>query len=394
MFILGHDDPNHPAMQVWNFLSLFKLRRTYEHEQGTTWIELFILFQLMGGDTSCAVFGRQNNRGIRKESTKCALAVFKKIVRHVVSVCFVHAEQEFFKPSKLPVHRLLPMGFSNFASCISACIVLDPLHEIPMLCALLSMRMGMTIAKRAAWHEGTLEVKPTKLLYRGAPPWRKHKLISNKFEKVAKDNLAKAWPNGLGMDFVCRNFLLYCPGCNADMQAANKRLYHDGKWTSLKCTQCEASRTARRWNCACDIPWPGCEHHGPFGFACKSQAKVKRASEGTSLQPSSRACLPSPSSTTAFLYSSRAAMRQGLTVTVEKRQHHLLDGALATCRIGSKQRRTSVGTVAQRKRSLPAQADGQRRGTNPAALNVAAIAAITRARSSRDQPLQSFHAPG
>lgn len=261
-----------------------------------------------------------------------------------------------------------------------------------MLCALLSMRMGMTIAKRTAWHEGTLEVKPTKLLYRGAPPWRKHKLISNKLEQVAKDSLAKAWPNGLGMDFVCRHFLLYCPGCNADMQAASKRLYHDGKWTSLKCTQCEASRTARRWKCACDIPWPGCDHHGPFGFACKSQAKVKRASEGTPQQPSSRVCLPRPSSTVAFLYSSRAAMRQGLTV--EKRQHHLLDGALATSRIGSKQPRTSVGTVAQRKRSLPAQANGQRRRTNPAALNVAAIAAITRARSSRDQPLQSFHAPG
>ena len=229
-----------------------------------------------GGDTSCTALGRQNNRGIRKESTKCALAVFKKIVRHVVSVCFVHAEQEFFKPSKLPVHRLLPMGFSNFASCISACILLDPLHEIPMLCALLSMRMGMTIAKRAAWHEGTLEVKPTKLLYRGAPPWRKHKLISNKLEQVAKDSLAKAWPNGLGEDFVCRNFLLYCPGCNADMQAASKRLYHDGKWTSLKCTQCEASRTARRWKCACDIPWPGCEHHGPFGFAVlHARAKLR-----------------------------------------------------------------------------------------------------------------------
>ena len=47
--LLGHDDPNHPAMQVWSFLSLFKFRRTDEHEQGTTWIELFILIELMEG---------------------------------------------------------------------------------------------------------------------------------------------------------------------------------------------------------------------------------------------------------------------------------------------------------------------------------------------------------
>ena len=130
----------------------------------------------------------------------------------------------------------------------------------------------------------------------------------------------------------------------------------------------------------------------PLVLHARAKLRSREPVRAPPLQPSSRACLPRPSSTVAFLYSSRAAVRQGLTV--EKRQHHLLDGALATSRIGSKQRRTSVGTVAQRKRSLPAQADGQRRRTNPAALNVAAIAAITRARSSRDQPLQSFHAPG
>ena len=117
---LGYSDPNHPTMQVWSFLTLFKFRRTDEHEQGTTWIELFILFQMLGGDVSSTKSGRQNNRGIHKENTKCALADLKKVVRHVVSVCLVHAEQEFFKPSKLPIHRLALMKFYNFASCISA----------------------------------------------------------------------------------------------------------------------------------------------------------------------------------------------------------------------------------------------------------------------------------
>ena len=136
---------------------MFKLRRADVEEQGTSWIELSALFQLLGGDGSAFRGGRKNNRSMPKESTKCALAFFKSGCRHVVSVCLPHHEQEFFKPSKLPHHRLRILGFSNFSPCISSLVILEQSFEIPLLRALLSLRMAMSTKKmRRMGSGGTL----------------------------------------------------------------------------------------------------------------------------------------------------------------------------------------------------------------------------------------------
>ena len=98
-----------------------------------------------------------------------------------------------------------PWDFLSSPRVFSARILFDTLHEIPVLCALLSMRMAMTSAKRAAWHEGGLEVKPTKLLYRGAPSWRKHKLISKKLGKLQRTAWRKPGPT----DWVRTSYVNY-----------------------------------------------------------------------------------------------------------------------------------------------------------------------------------------
>ena len=218
-------------------------------------------------------------------------------------------------------------------------------------------------------------------------------LITNKLEPIAREGLVREWPGQPTLDFICKNFVIKCPECNSDMQVANRTLYHKGKWASIKCQHCDSTRTARRWHCNCSIPWPGCEYHAPTGYACHRRIKVRKESPPLGpLPPSSRLCLPRPSQTVIRLTSLGTVQRQGLTV--EKKQHALLDSALVAQHIRAKRPRISAERKAVSNRPSVVHNQGQRKRKCAAASNVAAVASIARLRNSRAAPVQSIHDPG
>ena len=95
---------------VWCFLSHIKLQPVVFPQQGVSWIELFCLFELLGGklqhDLSAAAAARPSLRAL--------LAIFKKSIREVVSTCLSPGDRALFAPSTRPDLRLQTVGFTNF----------------------------------------------------------------------------------------------------------------------------------------------------------------------------------------------------------------------------------------------------------------------------------------
>ena len=109
---------------------------------------------------------------------------------------------------------------------------------------------------------------------------------------------ADSWPTVLPADFQIKSFLISCAHCSVTIQTATRTLWSRGKWASIRCQQCNCSRSARKWLCICDLPWPGCEFHAPMGYECgKRSPKRKEVAQRSDSPPSRRTCLPALAST-------------------------------------------------------------------------------------------------
>ena len=74
-----------------------------------------------------------------------------------------------------------------------------------------------------------------------------------------------------------QDFVLTCCKCNSKMQAANRILYQNNKFTSLPCKQCKAHTVSKRWLCSCNQQWYLCATHSPVGYKCRSERKKGQA---------------------------------------------------------------------------------------------------------------------
>ena len=65
------------------------------------------------------------------------------------------------------------------------------------------------------------------------------------------------------------SFILACPKCHKPSEARLKRLYSTSSRTCIVyCKDCHRSSSARKWQCACCIPWISCPTHRALGFTC------------------------------------------------------------------------------------------------------------------------------
>jgi hypothetical protein len=100
-------------------------------EHGTSWIELFILFELMGGDDGCEYSPAQPRPNFRQ-----ALILFRRIMAHAIQVCLRHGDKDLFAPAKVQLCRLKCVGIDKFVPCINACLHIEAVSHTMLLKAL------------------------------------------------------------------------------------------------------------------------------------------------------------------------------------------------------------------------------------------------------------------
>jgi hypothetical protein len=235
-------------------------------EQGTSWLELLCLFELWGG---CL---QQDMLGARASLRTC-LALFRKALMQVCSVCLSREDAFFFKPAKSPIVRLRCAGIANFVPCINGIVVFEDPDKDQILLCLVSLSNKMNKGKVEQLRKGTFQAKLGRLSQRGCPAWRQ---MFSPRQLIPDRGMLHIRPH----DIPCSNalpvsFRIACPECGHQIPVAQRTLYNKGRWTQLTCTMCLRHATARKWKCACGSDWVGCPLHAQIGFACRTRANKR-----------------------------------------------------------------------------------------------------------------------
>ena len=267
--------------QCCNFLSKLrfaplrgKSRDMSLPEQGTSWIELFILYELYGGGDGCMYSAAQPRPNLRQ-----ALLEFKRILSHIGHVCLRKGDRDFLAPAKVQICRLKPVGVDNFVPCINSCIHIEEEYKTLLLKALVSIRSRAATREvqqtamvcdtpLAAQHR----VTKGRMSYRGIPPWRSVQFT--KFHQ-GRFTLSDLPPPRTSTSVKPHVFKLLCRSCEAPKNVANFTLLNKGKWHPLVCQTCALRCTARLWKCECKLPWTACQLHAELGFLCQAATRAK-----------------------------------------------------------------------------------------------------------------------
>ncbi len=242
--------------------------------QGTSWLELFVLFELMGGKLvdDNHVDPPSTVKAFAAKTLLVDLLFFKKIFMFIVDTCIGGGERCFFSPSKSQWCRLKTVTYSNFVACINSTIVIPEIYQQRMLHALLCCKQAMPPSKCMAVNRSALLLPLTRFSGKKPPAWRKYiKCDSLIPQEIPPDPLLQG---GFFVTTIPDDFSLTCVFCSATKQVRHITLYKSGKWNTLTCTACATSKSSRQWLCACGAPWIGCAMHSASGFLCLSPVRT------------------------------------------------------------------------------------------------------------------------
>ena len=246
------------------------------NQQGTSWLELLILFELLGGllTRDGPTHTAAPNKSLRDE-----LSFFKLHFTRVVDTCLDVGDRLFFGPSKSQFCRLSAATFSNFVACINCKVLVPEPLQKRLLHSLLSCRIHMSSSKCSDVDNQLLHLQDTKLSGRFPPQWRKFIHTDGYIQEQIHDNQNLQYQESVSYP-VPETFLIQCPGCSARKEAKHISLFKDGHWNSLKCGACALTKTSRLWNCVCSRPWNSCNLHAFSGFLCQSRTRAPKRKAG------------------------------------------------------------------------------------------------------------------
>ena len=242
------------------------------NQQGTSWLELLILFELLGG---VLTRNTPEHAAAPSKSLRDELSFFKTHVTRVVDTCLTIGDRLFFGPSKSQFCRLSASTFSNFVACINCKVLVPERLQSKLLHSLLSCRMHMSAVKCNAVDRQQLLLQSTKLSGRFPPQWRKFVPTELYIKEQIRDNQNLTNLESVSQS-VPETFLIQCPGCSARKEAKHISLYKNGIWNSLKCGACALTKSSRLWNCVCSRPWNSCNLHAHSGFLCQSRPRAQK----------------------------------------------------------------------------------------------------------------------
>ena len=148
---------------------------------------------------------------------------------------------------------------------------------------------------------GGIMLRPFKLRFRASPAWRNvaglntHHMVIPQYMHTSI-HLCTSVGEVAQVERKPTSFLISCYKCQSRLDAANRYLYHNGKFVSIQCKQCRSHTISKRWRCSCDTFWHLCSTHAPEGYLCSSnrtQGAVSRTSASVKRGSSSMDNMPS-----------------------------------------------------------------------------------------------------
>ena len=256
-------------LQLWTFFHHTRWTKVDGQNNGSSWIELLARYQLLGGKLTQGELG--DNPLTTPLSFRQALATFKKLALRTINLHAPEHAQWLFKPARAGKPRLEKYGCTSHVPCIMGIMCHDGLSKITLRNALATITAGYNKVHKAITGMTPLTTRPTKISYRGPPPW-KNLCLSEHLTQTSQRHLPRdAEPRvrtGKPDDQSQKYLQLSCGSCRATKYQVS-RLVNKGTWVPVWCPSCKHTCTAKNWLCGCGALWHKCSEHCTTGFKLK-----------------------------------------------------------------------------------------------------------------------------
>jgi hypothetical protein len=152
---------------IWFFIKNSVWLPTSEGRNGTSWLELFARYQLMGGKAS---LHRSNGPLAAPDSFKTQLSTFTCMFRRIVAMYVAPTDAMMFKPAHDKEWRLKSYGIGQHVPCISAQLCISDSMRSPMHEALACLAKPIKHSCLPDLHQGLYQVELRRLSKRAPPP--------------------------------------------------------------------------------------------------------------------------------------------------------------------------------------------------------------------------------
>ena len=257
---------------------------------GTTWLELFILYDTMGyrrreGRTpkhaGSAVRSderkaknkhqRKGRRSVETSEPRASLAeeleAFKKVVRHTTRQDGDAEQAKWFHGDAKPQYRRLKgLGITEHQPAIAANCEVDPITMLEIEEAIITQKARCTAKQLKHFKDerqkveevGAFLIRKSKVDVRSCPNWKR---VECEGTEIRKDEYQEhAFPSPPpGQAYKSR--LISCPVCKEQVQTAMMQLLTPLGFRYVSCSGCEKQRWSRGWLCECGVAWHTCATH-------------------------------------------------------------------------------------------------------------------------------------
>ena len=310
----------HPAAtQVFKFLQEMPFQRANDPKQGTTWLELYIVYRLAG---HAEPISRAGNVAATKPSMGSQLREFRLIVRKIVKWTIGGKAINLFRGTEAKHQLLRSLGLRTVIATLP--MQLNITAEISTIVAIhvvraqanRSFNQAKAIVQeqqriqlqpfrtkgKASWSEGIRPYKGT--IYRPDDSRRDQDLQAGSCSKRKTIMEVDVQQEGASASSSSpatplkgnlpppQMIFLYCPKCLFAVDGTRAAFTTNKLDHKTWCKRCHRSWAVQNWQCSCHMPWHACPKHKmePSRLRDDKESKQSRKVHEAAKRPLAAAC--------------------------------------------------------------------------------------------------------
>ena len=277
----------HPgATSVYQFLQEMPFKRTQDPAQGTTWLELYIVYRMLGHPEPVS---RDQNLAVAKPTMGAQLREFRAVVRKVVRWAFAGKSMLLFRGTESKGHALRTLGLRTILATMPYQLQLTEGARRAVAQHIVRAQANRSGRQASALlDEGSkvklqpLRTKGKAQWSRGIPKWG----AAQVFQQPMPGSMDSSAASGVdchrsrgaasassdqrtceGPDVTAstrplpQTIFVFCPKCQFAVDGTRPAFRIDKLDQKTWCKRCHRSHAISNWACACHTPWHACPRH-------------------------------------------------------------------------------------------------------------------------------------
>ena len=278
-FLGQHKGVGSSALGVQNFLRRLEFKPCHGEEQGTSWLELYILYKMAGG--SCVV-SNPASKAQARPSMRVQLKEFKRICRFIAKHTMAEEDAKLLKPNLSKKPRLWGLGIETHVAMVNFNVCIKSHAQRQISRHILKSGRHRTVKQVEEILHKQRHIPVSTLATVNRCGWSQaiqvHSgpIFASETEKSTIENVAPIPRDEVVPKLLEDVYKFKCDTCQCEVKSNRKAFRLDTLGAKTWCGNCKKSYEAKTWKCPCNLPWYECGVHRHVTSKGK-EAQVQRA---------------------------------------------------------------------------------------------------------------------